>query len=946
MTPQRGRVIACLGLALAAGSTRAQQRIEIMPADPNPGAQDIARPGASNRVVRAFDFEELSTNPGEVPAHWFRAQDDPSRPRPGFPAWNRAELRYTGEGGIAFAGSGAVELPTSGGSTSLLLAQGVVPVFQNADFLCSALVKTSKLRHARAALVARFLDARGQLLPNAESRSQLVLSEKAWTPITVELIGGAENAAYIQLELQLLQPQQQGEAPDPSRVWPQDFEGSAWFDNVSVVQLPRIELTTSAAANITSQPETPTLKLLVRDLTGEPLRAKIEVVDAHGRPADRFEQALGSGFTQMDWSPRVSRLGWYRAIMHVTTDKGASVGQASIDFLWTGRGPETTITGVPESILTSDLARLGLEFEHAPASLLTVIPTTARQISAGSVALPVWHAVSTFEQSKASTARLTPTIDALLSDRRRVTLVLGDLPDSLAASTRADPRNPWSLLATDNKSWQPYLTPLMERYGQRITHWQIGDSHDALTPSASLSTDLQAIARNLTALVPAPVVGVPTPLGAPWSATTDPHVPVSLTQHIPATATPQAVSLAVRAAGPMLDSGAGELRLVLAPHDTANVGPLAAAAQAAKSAIEFWAAASQPDGRMLPGASLSLADPLQLRGQRRQSILPRPELGAWHNLAQRLAGRRITGTFAAGPGITCYVLSPAPGTTAERGGALVAWSESADPVTLTGDFGRGALTTIDLFGNRELLQPAASLATADHPGVNLPLTSAPLFIEGVDINLIRFTSSIAIDPPTLESSNEQHDREVVIFNPWPTGITGQFTFLEPGGFETGRKDRTWRLSPRAQSFSVGPGKTERFPFKVAFSPVEEVGPKPFVLAFELSGQDYGTIEVRRSVEVTVDNIGVDLTATIQGPDLIIEGTFSNRGTSPLTLELTCFAEGFPRSKATITDLPQRNNVVRRFTYPGAAAKLKGQRIMVTAYDPETKARVNKSVVVP
>jgi hypothetical protein len=186
----------------------------------------------------------------------------------------------------------------------------------------------------------------------------------------------------------------------------------------------------------------------------------------------------------------------------------------------------------------------------------------------------------------------------------------------------------------------------------------------------------------------------------------------------------------------------------------------------------------------------------------------------------------------------------------------------------------------------------------------------------------------------------------VIFNPWPVGITGQFTFLEPGGFETGRKDRTWRLSPRSQRFAVGPGKTERVPFKVSFSPVEEVGPKSFVLAVQLSGLDYGTIEVRRTVEVTVENIGVDLAATIQGQDLVVEGVFSNRGNAPLTLELTSFAEGFPRSKATITDLARRNNVLRRFTYPGAAAKLKGQRIMVSAFDPESKVRVNKSVVVP
>ena len=126
-----------LGLTLAAGSVCAQQTIQVFP---NPAPQrpdDITRPGASSRIVRVFDFEEQSRNPGEVPEHWFRAQDSAARPRPGFPAWNRADLRYTNESGIAAAGIGAIRLPTGGGSTSLVLGQGVIPVFQNADYLLS-----------------------------------------------------------------------------------------------------------------------------------------------------------------------------------------------------------------------------------------------------------------------------------------------------------------------------------------------------------------------------------------------------------------------------------------------------------------------------------------------------------------------------------------------------------------------------------------------------------------------------------------------------------------------------------------------------------------------------------------------------------------------------------------------------------------------------------------
>jgi hypothetical protein len=510
-------------------------------------------------------------------------------------------------------------------------------------------------------------------------------------------------------------------------------------------------------------------------------------------------------------------------------------------------------------------------------------------------------------------------------------------------ATHADPHNPWSFLATDKSAWFPYLAPILEQQGQRVTHWQIGASgQDVVLWRSTARAELDTITANLATLVPSPVIGVPCQMGASWPGPA-PKSPVLLAATVPPTATPQAVGLAVRDAAPALESGAIELRLVLEPPDLARIGPLAAASQLTKSAVEFWAAASQPDGRLLSGVSLALKNPLAPHGHsHRPQIMPRPEAGAWRNLVERLAGRRIVGTLPAGPGAVCYVLAPAPGVARSRGGALVAWSESADPVSLAGDFGRSELFTVDLFGNR---QPLASSASAS-PRVTLPLTSTPVFIEGVDVDLIRFIAAIAIDPPALESSNEQHERDLVIFNPWDSGISGQFTFLEPGGFETGRKDRTWRISPRTQKFAVAPGKSERIPFKVAFSPVEEVGPKDFVLALELSGQPYGTIEVRRRVEVTAQNLAVDLTATVRDNDLIIEGVFANEGKAPVTLDLTCFAEGFPRSKATINDLPPAGNTLRRFTYAGAASALKGQRVIVSAFDPETKLRVNKSVVVP
>ena len=78
-------------------------------------------------------------------------------------------------------------------------------------------------------------------------------------------------------------------------------------------------------------------------------------------------------------------------------------------------------------------------------------------------------------------------------------------------------------------------------------------------------------------------------------------------------------------------------------------------------------------------------------------------------------------------------------------------------------------------------------------------------------------------------------------------------------------------------------------------------------------------------------------------DLVVEAHATNKGASPATLELSAFAPGFPRSRASIADLPPGDTATRRFAFPGAAAKLRGERVVVGALDADTQSRVNRSI---
>src|SRR4051794_17307289 len=102
------RALPIASLPLLALSALAQPVIDVSPTTSTQpvGSDNVARPETAGRVVKVFDFEEAKTNPGDVPQYWFRAQDSKPRPRPGFPAWNKADLSYVDEGGVAFRGNG------------------------------------------------------------------------------------------------------------------------------------------------------------------------------------------------------------------------------------------------------------------------------------------------------------------------------------------------------------------------------------------------------------------------------------------------------------------------------------------------------------------------------------------------------------------------------------------------------------------------------------------------------------------------------------------------------------------------------------------------------------------------------------------------------------------------------------------------------------------------
>jgi hypothetical protein len=962
-------VVACAGAALGAvPAARAQIELERL---------DASRPASAERVVRAFDFEERDTNPLEVPFGWFRGQSDPGIPREraGFPVWNRAVLDFSSP---ARSGIGSVRLPVEGGSTSLMLSPGLVSVFPGADYRVTAWVRVLGVEHGAARLIARLLTQAGEPIAGSQTRSELVRAS-AWTPVRIDVMGDHPEAAFIQVELQLLQPRQVFESlPDLAfRIWPQDYRGSAWFDDVSIVQLPRAELAPTGTGGVfIGAGDAPTFDVLVRDLAGQSITVRAEVRDLDGVVIDRAAWTLGGGTLRERWTPRLDRYGWYEGSIEVVTG-GTLVGRGSSAALWVPAGAGSAR---PDA----DRRRFSLIAERLPEGVAREFPHLAAAAGVGAVTLPVWSRSQTAEGHAASVRELAGVVDRLLGDWRDVTLALDRPPTELAMLAGDVVGGVPGLLSRPESVWGPYTTPYLDRFGQRVRRWQVGaleavgsarpgpggfESGSATGPTLDPGL-LDSAGRALGVLVPGPVMLVP------WSSDAGlvPQLAAEgrgvVMEVVPGTAGPGFDVLAqdwaaLTAGDDAADgsdgaSGVGldqpELTLAMRPGDVKTLGRRGAAAELARRTIEAWIALGTHER---PGTRVSLAliDPWELGGRRGDSAQPRAELGVWRTVIEHLAGARAVTRLPTARGVEAWLFAPSlsgPAGGRSPRGTIIAWRRDAerDPAPLPVFIhDQDTVRATDIFANPVPIQrPATTDSSRVEPSVVM-VGDAPVFIEGVDAELVRFLSSVRLDPEFVPAQAVTHRHEMVIDNPWSVPIRGRLFLLEPGGYAggSGRPDRSWRIDPRILPFAVGAGETARIPIDIAFGAGQRAGPSPMVLDVELTaGRTYPLMRFERDIELGLP--GIELVVSAVGvagadgtvADVLVRAEVTNSGDKPLDVELIAAAPGVARAKAFISRLAPGETAVRKFPMPGAYATLRGQEIAVGLIEPEGKGHLNAS----
>ncbi len=865
-----------------------------------PTAQPVTDLSSLGRQLRHFDFEEAESAPYTMPHNFYRYV----APDQGFPRFGSMRLSRT----AAHSGRWSFMFELNGGSLSARVPTAVIPILPGSDHLVSAWVRTQNLSHAAAQVVVQLYDIEHNAIPESRTVSPRLRTDGAWQHVLIEIYGDSDRAADLVIELQVLQPQQHADL-SKGQPRPGDIAGSVWFDDVTVWQQPRIEISTGAPGNVIAAPDAVVLDIMIRDATTENLTARVAVLDVDGQELRVENHDLPRGSWRHTLQLGTMDAGWYRAVVEVHNDTRI-VGARSLDLVVVTRDATPRRDRQLGVVLAAPTTAEGLQLTR----------TLARLLGAPGTVLPIPRDTAALGPDGGRNA-LRRTGEQMLGRGEELTIALPGLTDALMRIEQLDRNRVQALIKADEG-----LTDLLMSFGLVVPRWLLTPGADRAAGSAALGSAVLLPDERLRAMVDAAAGAlgdfVPDPIIlVPWSAEYDlaplapPH---GYWINIPTFIGPEVIA-EYAARWPI---GTQAVFTTFERLDAHSYTPNQRVVDLMLRTLWGWRAG-------LP--RMAITSPWSHDGPR-GTVVPDPTFGVWRALADRLDGRRFAGELPVAAGVRCWMLTgDSPDDT-----ALVAWNEQAQPhdAALSILLADGPVDVVDAFGNRRTTLPVDGVH-------HIPLAARPVFVEGIDARLARFRASFRITPKYLTARHQVHEGEVLLDNPWNDTITGTIRLRPPAG---------WRITPRIHTFSIQPGGQARLPITLIFTNRLLTGSTFAEAQVELVADREYTLNLRAPLEVGVEDLEFVASwhrdrSREDSTDLIITESVTNTGDTGVTLTVFVSAPGLSRQRRSIGGLQPGQTATRTFRLADGARLLPGRSIRIGVIR-QDGARLNRILKIP
>ena len=888
-----------------------------------------AEPVEVKRVLRAFNFEERQLgNREDLPMYWTKVQ------AAGYPHYVNGRLTTD----QARDGKYSFRLDLNGGSVAYRYGADLIHVTPGAYYRVEGYVRTTVLPHARARLSAYFVDRDGRTLEKTIRHAEPYAAREAgqeWRQLRIELSADDPAAAFMVLEMGLLQPAQYADQTLGDRTLNvQDIRGSAWFDDITVSQVPRVAMSTDRPANVFRRGDPVRLSVRIDDRFTDDLGAQIVVADADGKvvyqrsgaPDLRRAEQVAPGCKRLTIELPEMPAGFYRVSL-VMSSLGQSLGAQQLSLVQLA---DANPPGRPDK-------RFGFVATSLPFEAWDDLPKVLPMLSAGRVKLSVWGKQGdVLERDPGKFDTLLETFDAL---GITPTACLTDLPPVMLArlkkrttgraslvsgagesETPDQAASDWSeLLRADPQAWQPQLAFLISRHANHLDRWQIGaDGSELFVTDPKMRRVYDQIYSQFGKLIASPDLAMPWPA---WQEL-DSAAPATVALSVPAgVVLPNQVPIYladVTAAGAVRAGGPAQVSVSLNWLDADRYARRDRLRDLAQRVIYTMSA----DARRIDF-------PLPLTVRREQGVLvqePTEELLILRTLITALGGATYKGKLPIADGVEAFLFDR------DGQGMLAMWDRGtpAGIRELALHLGKSP-AMIDLWGN---VTPLHKLAGKEG-WVSVPVGRTPLLLVGIDGELAQTRASVALDRPLIESSFVPHTRHVRFTNRYRDAISGTLRLRAPAG---------WQVTPSTFNFNLNSGETFDKEVTIELPYNSVAGEKRIEAEFKLQANGGSTFAVPIALHLGLSDVGMQTMAMRDGGDLIVQQMVTNYGDKPIDFNAFAVFPGLSRQERLISGLAPGKTTVKRYRFTGGEFR-EGIKVRVGMKEMEGTRILNDEVMV-
>lgn len=877
--------------------------------------------GPISRVVRVFDFEERRLgNTEPLPMHWTKRQGV------GFPHYVNGRLSTA----RSRSGQYSFQFDLNGGSLLYAYEPGRIPIVPGARYSVEVWVQTTDLRHARARLAVQVVDQDGRVVPDSRFESQAFASSAAdpdWTRLHVEFEARDPSSSSAILELGLLQPEAHVRTSLGARaLFAQDIQGSAWFDDLSITQVPSLAVSVAAPGNVFAAGEPIDLTLAVRDRVLHDLSARVAVTDAAGNVLHQHTTSLTKPATSDGGCTVTLRMpelppGGYSAEVAL---------EASTLVLACERVAFVTLPGERTGLAPD--RRLCLVATGLGPEAWGELPELASLLGAGTVKIGI-------AMGEGQSSNL-PRLHALLSElrERRIEAVGVIGPPRLRVDGRDLPLSWSSILDAPVEAWKPDLESLIARHAPLLRSWQLGQDSDdqfALDPRAREA--FLRVRAEFLRLTNGPV------LAMPWPSWLEPPEggADSLLVRVAPSVLPGQIPLYLK------DFPAGESRRIALSLTTLPVGKYGSdehVRDLVRRVVHALAAgADRIDIEAPRVAGAGAADSARV-------------LLAVRNLSQAVGNARFVGQLPLGTGIEAFLF--------DRGGSgvVLLWSNApaAQVMHLPLTLGRnpvqvslsGVVTPLaaappalasenlaaqvaDVRDNPAGYQPAPQ-RRLEPPPVTVEVGADPIILMDVEGDLAWWRASVRLDRPLIEASYRGQHRVLEFRNTYGQSVSGQVRLEAPSG---------WRVSPQVWNFSLNADEVMRTELLLEIPYNSVAGEKQILATFDVQGDQPARFVVPVTVTLGLSDLGVQTVALRERDAILVQQFITNYGTTNADYHAFAQCTGQARQERTATNLAPGATTIKRYRFEAPAAGTEA-RVRAGVREADGLRVLNDEIVVP